>query len=84
MPTNERYDAKGALIESRSTPTLPEDLNRDDLTSRAALALTTNAAFLAIAAPSNAQNATQIKALTRQVNALIRLVVGRLEETAGT
>lgn len=42
------------------------------IVSRAQAALTNNATFLAIASPTAAQVATQTKALTRQVNALIR------------
>lgn len=58
--------------------------NRGTLTTRASAALTGNASFLAIATPTAAQVAAQVKALTRQVNALIRLQVGALDDVTGT
>ena len=46
--------------------------------------LTANAAFLAATNPTTAQAVAQVKALTRQVNALIRLVGRDLLSTDGT
>lgn len=43
---------------------------------KASNAIASNVTYLAIASPSNAQVATQVRALTRQVNALMRLVAG--------
>jgi len=43
------------------------------LKGRAQTALSNNATFLAIASPTNAQVLTQVQALTRQANGLIRL-----------
>ena len=43
-----------------------------------------NATFLALAAPTNAQVLAQTKALTRQVNALIKLRVQDLADLSGT
>lgn len=57
--------------------------NRTELEAKVGQALATNIAYLAIVSPNNAQNATQIKALTRQCNALIRLLLGALDDTAG-
>jgi hypothetical protein len=51
---------------------------------KARQALAANVTFLAIANPTAAQVATQSKALTRQVDALIRIVVNELDSTAGT
>lgn len=67
----------GALI---SEETVQVDVTTEvvtlDLHGKARQALTNNAAYLALATPTNAQNAAQVKALTRQINALIRLLVG--------
>lgn len=54
------------------------------LLAKAATALTTNATFLAIGSPSNAQAVAQVQALTRQVNALIRLARRDFLSTDGT
>jgi hypothetical protein len=55
--------------------------NRRTIEGQAAQALDGNRTFLAVASPTNAQNAAQVKALTRQVNGLIRLVLDRLDGT---
>ncbi|HET7741056.1 MAG TPA: hypothetical protein VFL67_10445 [Mycobacterium sp.] len=55
--------------------------NRATIEAQAATALSTNATFLAIASPTAAQVATQTKALTRQSNGVIRLLLNRLEAT---
>lgn len=52
------------------------------LLAAAETALTNNKAFLALAAPTAAQAITQVQALTRQVDALIRLAVGDLSGTS--
>lgn len=48
--------------------------NAQTLLQRAQQALANNATFLANASPTNAQIATQVKALTRQINGVIRLL----------
>lgn len=58
--------------------------NERTLRERAGTALAGNATFLAIGSPTNAQTLAQVRALTRQVNALIRLEIRALSETAGT
>lgn len=62
----------------------PRVTNADTLRSRAAIALTTNANYLAIAAPSNIQVAAQVRALTKETNALIRLLLGLLADVSDT
>ncbi len=53
--------------------------NGATIRQQALAALDANATFLALATPTAAQNAAQIKALTRQNNGLIRLVLGKLD-----
>lgn len=80
----EANQADGTVVTTRlpMTPTVNE-ANRDALNTKAVAALAANATFLAIASPT-AQVATQAKALTRQMDALIRLVGGQLDSTDGT
>lgn len=63
-------DANSALTASRITSDPVH--NQDALDERVKAALATNATYLAIGSPSNAQNLAQIRALTRQMSALIR------------
>jgi hypothetical protein len=62
----------------------PAVIVEDALRDRARAALTTNATFLALGTPTAAQNAAQVRALTRQTNALARLLLGLLDDTTGT
>lgn len=76
-------DLKGTVTVVED-PMPPEQVAADALTKKAANALTANATYLAIPTPTNAQVAAQVALLTREVNALIRLVVGKLDATTGT
>jgi hypothetical protein len=58
--------------------------NRTDVLDKARAALATNATYLAVGAPSNAQNLAQIRALTRQVNGLIKLQLDDMGDVTGT
>jgi hypothetical protein len=58
-----------------------ETTNQVTLTDRAWNAIQANRDYLALAPPTTAQVIAQVAALTRQNNALIRLVTHRLEET---
>lgn len=55
--------------------------NGEAIRSNALTALTSNRNLLGIASPTSAQNAAQVKALTRQVNGLIRLALDKLDGT---
>lgn len=84
------FDAQGIQITTAQARTLaagPEataETNRRALVAKAQTALTGNVTYLALASPSAAQNTAQVKALTRQVNALIRLATKALDVTTGT
>jgi hypothetical protein len=52
------------------------------LQQRAAAALAANATFMAIASPTQAQSVAQVKALTRQVNALLRIQLNALSDVS--
>lgn len=58
--------------------------NTAALMVKAAAAQVSNATFLALASPTNAQTLAQVKALTRQSNALIKLASADLSNTTGT
>lgn len=56
-----------------------EDAVAYDLAGKVRAALDVNAAFLAIASPSNAQTLAQVRALTRETSALIRLLARQVD-----
>ena len=58
--------------------------NLADLQSKAQNAIDANDTFLAIASPTNAQAVAQVQKLTRENTAIIRLLLGLLDSTAGT
>lgn len=58
--------------------------NKDTILGKVSAALTNNQAFLGLSSPTNAQVLAQIQALTRQTNALMRIVSEQLDSTAGT
>lgn len=58
--------------------------NEGVLRAKAAQALASNATFLAIASPTNAQTLAQVRLLTRETNALIRLLLGALDDVSDT
>lgn len=58
-----------------------QQANRTTIEDQARTALTNNRTYLALASPTNAQNLAQIRALTRQNNGLIRLLLGQLDGT---
>lgn len=73
----------GVLIGSRqvTVATTPEQDNSDTLRQQAATALATNRTYVGLTSPSAAQTTAQVKALSRQNNGLIRLLLGLLDGT---
>ena len=66
--------AQKAILDALNT-------NRATLTQQATTALQANRDFLALAAPTNAQVLAQVKMLTRETTAVIRLLTNALDAT---
>lgn len=77
-------DGKGRILADTTLDVSDEQANADVLLARASAALANNAVFLALAAPTNSQIGGQVRVLTREVNALIRLLLGQTDTVDGT
>ena len=81
MPTlrtdrNQTFNRQGQVVaEQVVTVDVTAETVDNDLRTKARQALQSNATYLALGNPTAAQTTTQVQLLTRQVNALIRLVV---------
>lgn len=83
--TIQRQDSTGRVLASDTVQVdITAEVNADTLRSRSTAALVTNATYLAIASPTVAQNTAQVKALTKQIDALIRLDLSLLSTIADT
>lgn len=72
-------DEENAAADERTAAQVAE-ANRDTLIAAARDALAVNRTFLALQAPTNAQTLAQVKALTRQMNAIVRLTINDTRE----
>lgn len=81
---DEVYDATGKISSKAVVRDITTEANQQTLQQRAQAALAANATFLSIGSPTNAQNAAQVQALTKQCNGLIRLLINALDSTSGT
>jgi hypothetical protein len=78
--TVERFE-NGVLVSTRTVTKPADQVNLETITEQAVTALNDNTTYIALSNPSNAQVAAQVKALTRQNNKIIRLILGRLDST---
>lgn len=73
---NQTFDGQGNLVAEEVVDVdITAPSVRYDLHARARQALTANAAFLDVASPTNAQTLAQVRRLTRECSALIRLLL---------
>ena len=91
-----RWSPAGVVVESRAlTPAEVAQLagdaaggvaavNVQTVQQRAQAALAANATFLALGAPTNAQILAQVRLLTKECNALIRLALGQVSDVSDT
>ena len=80
-----QIDGLGICVELvLPLPLTPEQINYETLIQRATKALTANGAYLALTSPTQAQAVAQVKVLTRECNALIRLAVSALDDISDT
>ena len=96
QPHRNRLDRRGRAAQHRRRPALLHQLpgglimplDGDDiylaLIAKADNALAANIAFLANASPTNADIVAQVRLLTRECQALIRMALGQLDTTDGT
>lgn len=74
-------DAHPAKAQAEAQRMAGERTNAATIRDRAGQALAANTTFLAITSPTNAQTLAQVKALTRQNNGIIRLLLNRFDGT---
>lgn len=91
--TYTRWDPSGAQLEQRALTSAEAaelaavdtqnaaDSNAATLRQQASQALAANRTYIGLATPTAAQTTAQAKALSRQMNALIRLALGQLDGT---
>jgi hypothetical protein len=76
-------EEQAAIDQANAAQEAADTSNRTTLESRAGDALAANDAFLALASYTQADVLAQVKALTRQQNAIIRLTLKRYSGGAG-
>jgi hypothetical protein len=76
------FNRDGSVVEDQIVQVdVTVERNGDTLRALALAALAANRTFLDIGTPTNAQVLAQVRNLTRQVQALIRLELGVLDDT---
>jgi hypothetical protein len=79
-----KYFEAGVEVAPRTTPESNLEKNQRELITKASAAITVNNTYVARAAPTTAQNTAQIKALSRECTAIIKLLLKQLDDTTGT
>ncbi len=94
--TYTRWNTAGVQVEQRPLTTdeaaalaaqdtaQTASTNHVSLRDKASQALAANSTYLALVTPTVAQNTAQVQRLTRENNALIRLMIGALDTTVDT
>lgn len=82
--TSRAYTADETAAAQVRAKLATANANLANVQSKANTALTNNQTYLGIASPTNAQNAAQVQALTKQMDAVIRILMQLLDTTAGT
>jgi hypothetical protein len=87
-----QIDASGAILAARALTSsetamlasldATQGANQATLRTQAQAALAGNRTYLGLASPSNVQVAVQVKALTQQIQALIRLALSQFDATS--
>jgi len=80
LTATERADVVGRVESGDETDRLWR-VNAQTLRARAAAALSANATYLARVTPTASENTAQVRLLTRENTALIRLVLNKLDAT---
>ena len=75
------YDQNGTVVEDRTVPDDPAVTNRDTIEQQARQALATNRTYVGLANPTAAQTTAEVRALARQMNGVIRLLLNALDGT---
>ena len=78
------YTAEENTRADAEAVTTTADSNREAIKTKALTAITANNNFLAITSPTNAQTLAQVKVLTRENTAIIRLLLNELSTQEGT
>lgn len=76
--------AIAAAVATAASQFVDYAANRAALAGKAAQAIAANNTFLALTSPTNAQTLAQVQRLTRENNAIIKILLGDLSDTAGT
>lgn len=78
---NQTWDSDGNLIEDETVQVdVTEEVNGNTVRQFLDAARHTNKAYIALANPTGGQTAAEVKALAKQLNWLMRVVLNRFED----